>query len=86
MNHHPSPNHHDEHDGREAPGHERGGGHEHGISADADRRNLLIAVALLVAFLELREAVRKWQRNDPLYTLSIDPVLAGTCPKLRPQP
>ena len=43
--HHIKPDHHDAH----GSAHE--GGHEHGISANADRRYLLIALALLVAFM-----------------------------------
>ncbi len=43
------------HEGHASPHEERGGypheGHSHGVSADADRRYLAIALALLVGFM-----------------------------------
>ena len=43
--------HNDQNDSAHGPGHAHGGGHEHGIGPDADRRYLIIALALLVAFM-----------------------------------
>ena len=44
------PGGHDKQDGHDEHGH-AGGGHQHGVAADADRRYLLIALVLLVGFM-----------------------------------